>query len=73
MSTTQAAISREVRVYMALENIRQATMADRLGIKQVALSRRLKGTAPWTIENIDRLIDLGVSVRLPEPVGGEQR
>lgn len=51
----------------------QAKLAAYLGMAQGRVSDRLRGKREWTPSDMDKLIALGVPLRLPEPVGGEQR
>lgn len=72
-STTQEAISLQVRVYMALERMSQTTLAGHLGMAQGRVSDRLNGRTEWTATDLDVLLALGVPLRLPERSGGEQQ
>ena len=62
MSTSQATISREVRRFMTSSRLSQGDIATALGIHQTAVSKKLLGTRPWSLSDIDRLRDLGVPV-----------
>lgn len=72
-STTQDAISLQVRVHMALERTTQTALARELGISQAQVSQRMNGKTEWAIHDLDVLLALGVPLRLPEVRGGEQR
>lgn len=40
-------------------------VAARLGISQASLSRKLSGDRLWSIDDLDRLWDIGVPIDLP--------
>ena len=65
MATTQTAISREVRRWMQAEHYTQLDVARRLGISQPQVSGRLKGSVKWSLDDLDKLWDLGVPIDLP--------
>lgn len=65
MSSSQTAITREVRRWMTAERNTQAEVAARLGISQASLSRKLSGDRLWSIDDLDRLWDIGVPIDLP--------
>lgn len=65
MATTQTAITREVRRWMQAERYTQADVARHLGISQPQVSCRLKGTVKWSLDDLDRLWDMGVPIDLP--------
>ncbi|WP_143226477.1 helix-turn-helix domain-containing protein [Actinomyces provencensis] len=65
MSSSQTAITREVRRWMTAERSTQAEVAARLGISQASLSRKLSGDRLWSIDDLDRLWDIGVPIDLP--------
>lgn len=60
MTTTTAA---NVRAEMARKQVRQVRLAERLGISQAAVSRRLNGTKDFTVGELHTVADLlGVPV-----------
>lgn len=65
MSSSQTAITREVRRWMTAERSTQAEVAACLGISQASLSRKLSGDRLWSIDDLDRLWDIGVPINLP--------
>lgn len=56
--TPSEAVAAEVRAFMARKRISQTTAAAALGIGQSSMSRRLNGTAPFTVDELYRLADL---------------
>ena len=50
---------------MQAERYTQADVAERLGITQSKVSARLRGTTRWSLDDLDRLWDLGVPIDLP--------
>ncbi len=65
MSTQSHAerVGANVRAEMARNKRTQATLADSIGMKQQALSRRLSGTTPFTVDELGRVADvLGTSI-----------
>lgn len=65
MSNSQTAITREVRRWMQAERYTQADVAALLGINQSKVSNRLRGITRWSLDDLDRLWDLGVPIDLP--------
>lgn len=57
---TQTIISRAVKSYMKREKLNQKALAALLESSQVAMSRKLRNVARWTMEDLDRLTVLGV-------------
>ena len=58
-----------VRAEMARRGETQTTLAPKIGLTQSGLSRRLTGTAEWTVTDLYRLaqvFDLPLSTFLPE-------
>lgn len=50
---THQAVSRSVRVLMALDQTTQRQLAERLGVSQQAVSARLTGRTPWDVNDLD--------------------
>ncbi len=50
---------------MQAERYTQADVAERLGITQPKVSARLRGTTRWSLDDLDKLWDLGVPIDLP--------
>jgi transcriptional regulator with XRE-family HTH domain len=69
MMHTQTVITREVRRFMAAQHMTQTALAERLGISQGRVSDRLRGTTNWSLDDMDRLWDLGVPIALPDLAG----
>ncbi|EJF51687.1 DNA-binding helix-turn-helix protein [Schaalia georgiae F0490] len=64
MSFSQSIISRETKRFMRAHHITQADLGQYLKITQSQVSARLRGTVRWTLDDLDRLCDLGVPVRI---------
>lgn len=43
----------------------QTSLAASLGISQAAVSKKMRGLSPWTIEDIDVLTELGFVIPAP--------
>jgi transcriptional regulator with XRE-family HTH domain len=69
MATSQVAITREVRRFMAAQHVTQTDMAARLGVSQSQVSHRLRGTVAWSLDDLDALFDIGVPIALPDVAG----
>lgn len=54
---TRAAVSGEVRALMGRYSVTQTVLAPALGMSQSALSERLTGTVPWTVDDLARVAD----------------
>lgn len=65
MSNSQTAITREVRRWMQAERYTQADVAALLGTNQSKVSNRLRGITRWSLDDLDKLWDLGVPIDLP--------
>ncbi len=50
---------------MQAERYTQADVAKRLGLSQSLVSARLRGTTRWSLDDLDKLWDLGVPIDLP--------
>lgn len=57
-------VSRAVRSYMAREGKNQGDIARYLGITQTSVSKRLRGAARWSLDDVDCLRLAGVSIPL---------
>ena len=53
MASTQEIVSRGIRAQMAAQKIKQKDLADSLGIQRRALYRRLDGSKPWELDELD--------------------
>ena len=51
-------VVRNIRVEMTRHNVTQAQLAERLGISQVAVSKRLRGVVPISVAELLRVADL---------------
>jgi antitoxin component HigA of HigAB toxin-antitoxin module len=69
MAQLSQAIAAAVREHLRRRDIRQIDLVPVLGLSQPALSSRLTGRTPFTLENLERLADhLGIPVtELLEP------
>jgi transcriptional regulator with XRE-family HTH domain len=63
MRKTPAAVAQRVKEEAARQRIPQAALAERIGVTQQNVSRRLAGTAPITVVEAELFADaLGVSI-----------
>ncbi len=51
-------VVRNIRVEMARHDLTQAQLAERLGISQVAVSKRLRGVVPISVAELLRVAEL---------------
>lgn len=68
--TTRSATADNVRAEVARRRVRQADLADLLGISQQAMSRRLHGEVSLTVDELKLIaahLDMPVHVLLGEP------
>lgn len=64
MTATQTVITRLIKNYMHDSGITQKVLAADLGITQPTLSRKLSGIYPWSLDDLDQLIQIGVPIGL---------
>ena len=64
MTATQTVITRLIKNYLHDSGITQKAIAADLGITQPTLSRKLSGIRPWSLDDLDRLIQIGVPIGL---------
>lgn len=64
MTSTQTVVTRMVRNYLHDSGITQKAIAADLGITQATLSRKLSGIRTWSLDDLDRLIQIGVPIGL---------
>ena len=64
MTTTQTVINRLIKNYLHDSGITQKALAADLGITQPTLSRKLSGIRPWSLDDLDQLIQIGVPIGL---------
>lgn len=64
MQSTQTIVTRLVKNYLNKSGTTQKTLAAALGITQPTLSRKLTGIRTWSLDDLDRLIQLGVPIGL---------
>lgn len=63
MRTLTEAIAESVRERLTQRGIRQRDAAPVLGLSQTALSDRMRGRTPFTLQDLERLADyLGIDV-----------
>lgn len=69
MTNSARAASAAVREALRSRGLRQVQVAPLLGLSQVALSDRLRGRTPFTLQDLDRIAEhLGIPVaELLEP------
>jgi transcriptional regulator with XRE-family HTH domain len=62
-TSTDEAVAANVRAEMGRHKCTQVTLADRIGMTQQALSRRLAAQTPFTVAELGRVADaLGVAL-----------
>lgn len=64
-------IGASVRAEMSRRGVQQAAVAERLGLPQSAVSKRLRGLTPWSASELAKVADLlgvPVSKLYPESV-----
>ena len=72
--TITEGVSTEIRVLLARRDMSQRDLAERSGISQVAISRRMTGAIPWDLTELEAVanaLDVPASVLIPretEPV-----
>lgn len=64
MTATHTVITRLVKNYLHDSGITQKALAADLGITQPTLSRKLSGIRPWSLDDLDQLIQIGVPIGL---------
>lgn len=64
MVSTQTIVTRLVKNYLRDSCITQNSLAVDLGITQPTLSRKLAGVRMWSLDDLDRLIQIGVPIGL---------
>lgn len=72
MDTPKADTSATIRAAMAAQKLSQAVLADRLGVTQAWLSRRLTGQVAWRVSEVAKVTaELGGPHEDREPVSTE--
>ena len=64
MTSTQTIVTRLVKNYLRDSGITQRSLAAELGTTQATLSRKLTGIRMWSLDDLDRLIQIGVPIGL---------
>lgn len=64
MTSTQTIVTRLVKNYLRDSGITQRSLAAELGTTQATLSRKLTGIRTWSLDDLDRLIQIGVPIGL---------
>lgn len=64
MQSIQTIVTRLVKNYLNDSGTTQKTLAAALGITQPTLSRKLTGIRTWSLDELDQLIQIGVSIGL---------
>lgn len=64
MTATQTVITRLIKNYLHDSGITQKALAADLGMTQPTLSRKLTGIRMWSLDDLDRLIQIGVPISL---------
>lgn len=69
----QAVVAGEIRAWMGRRNVNQTALAQALGVSQSQISKRLKGTVPFDIvelEKVARFLGVSVAGLVGAPEGG---
>lgn len=64
MFDSQTSINRLIKRFMNEQHVSQKALAADLGICQSAVSHRLSGITRWSLDDLDRLIQIGVPIGL---------
>lgn len=64
MNSIQTCVTRIVRRYIADNQLSITAFSQALNISRPTLSARLSGTTRWSVDDLDRLIQLGVPIGL---------
>lgn len=64
MTSTQTIVSRIVRRYIADQRLSISSLSRIMGVSRPTLSARLSGTTRWNLDDLDRLIQIGVPIGL---------
>lgn len=64
-TVTHTAITRNVRIYLAITGMTQTQLAHHLGISQSNVSARLRAATDWSASDLEALRSLGISFDLP--------
>ena len=64
MTSTQTVVTRLVKNYLRDSGITQSSLAGELEITQATLSRKITGIRTWSLDDLDRLIQIGVPIGL---------
>jgi DNA-binding helix-turn-helix protein len=64
MTSTQTVVTRLVKNYLRDSGITQRSLAAELGTTQATLSRKITGIRTWSLDDLDRLIQIGVPISL---------
>lgn len=64
MTSTQTVVTRLVKNYLRASGITQSSLAAELEITQATLSRKITGIRTWSLDDLDRLIQIGVPIGL---------
>lgn len=64
MFDSQTSINRLIKRFMNEQHVSQKALAADLGICQSAVSHRLSGITRWSLDDLDRLIQIGVPISL---------
>ncbi len=64
MTSTQTVVTRLVKNYLRDSGITQSSLAAELEITQATLSRKITGIRTWSLDDLDRLIQIGVPIGL---------
>ena len=64
MTSTQTIVSRIVRRYIADNRLSISSLSRIMDVSRPTLSARLSGATRWNLDDVDRLIQLGVPIGL---------
>ena len=56
--TLSAAVAANIRAELARQRVSQFVVADRLGLSQAAVSRRLSGGTPFELDEVEAIASL---------------
>jgi transcriptional regulator with XRE-family HTH domain len=71
IANIETAVSEEILALMGRRRISQTKLAEHLGINQGTLSKRLRGTQPWTITDLEAVaefFDVSITALFPVTV-----
>lgn len=61
-ATASAIVSRRIRGVMAELGVTQGQLGERIGMRQVVISKRIRGDVPW---RVDEVVDVAQALDVP--------